>query len=89
MQPDSDRQIPTKPPVSIRGKRRFQMSSRAVLSSFTISARSTSPPVKSIVPTPTPKNTANTDRNTSKINTVARLKLTDGFDVFLATAAFI
>ena len=53
IQPDSDRHTPTSPPQSTRGKRRCQISSRAVESSSTNSARKISGSVKCTVPMPT------------------------------------
>ena len=52
IQPDSDRQIPTSPPTSTRGKRRFQIRRRAVLSSSTKSALATSETENFTLPMP-------------------------------------
>lgn len=66
IQPDSDRQIPTSPPTSTRGKRRFQIRRRAVLSSSTKSALATSETENFTLPMPVQIKIESTDSSPNR-----------------------
>ena len=90
MQPESERQVPTSPPTSTRGKRRFHTSNRAMLPSSTNSAFITSGIGIFTLPMPVHISTERTESapNTAMIISRETRRLTEAWFSFPATGVF-